>query len=205
VFRKTYTERDNGSFLSLVFKHRRNIVTCQVDTSVARPGQHDPEQSRQETPGHSLRITNERVQKMLISHGVVTDNNSRFAFLSLSNISMQKIRLDIPIEPYLLCMTRFAMNSPEYIKLKNGVVLRDANGNEIVEILCEHDRAKKILEMVAQLCPEAFPQIQPRLDCSDTSEPQQSVSGRAAPKIELSPTVVWEMILKEKKKRSSVD
>ena len=87
---------------------------------------------------------------------------------------MQKIRLDIPIEPYLLCMTRFGINSPEYIKLKNGVVLRDSDGNEIVEILCEHDRAKKILEMTAQLCPEAFPQIKPRIDFSDTSDPQQS-------------------------------
>lgn len=77
---------------------------------------------------------------------------------------MLKIRLDIPIEPYLICMTRFGINSPEYVKLKNGVVLRDTNGNETVEILCDHDRAKKILEMTAQLCPEAFPQIQRRVD-----------------------------------------
>ena len=79
---------------------------------------------------------------------------------------MLKIRLDIPIEPYLFCMTRFGINSPEYVKLKNGVVLRDTNGNETVEILCDHDRAKKILEMTAQLCPEAFPQIQRRVDLS---------------------------------------
>jgi hypothetical protein len=79
---------------------------------------------------------------------------------------MLKIRLDIPIEPYLICMTRFGINSPEYVKLKNGVVLRDTNGNETVEILCDHDRAKKILEMTARLCPEAFPQIQRRVDLS---------------------------------------
>jgi len=79
---------------------------------------------------------------------------------------MLKIRLDIPIEPYLICMTRFGINSPEYVKLKNGVVLRDTNGNETVEILCDHDRAKKILEMTAQLCPEAFRQIQRRVDLS---------------------------------------
>lgn len=79
---------------------------------------------------------------------------------------MLKIRLDIPIEPYLICMTRFGINSPEYVKLKNGVVLRDTNGNETVEILCDRDRAKKILEMTAQLCPEAFPQIQRRVDLS---------------------------------------
>lgn len=73
---------------------------------------------------------------------------------------MFKISLDIPIEAYLICMTRFGINSPEYIKLKNGVVLRDADGNEVVQVLCDRDRAQKILEMTAQLCPEAFPQIQ---------------------------------------------
>ena len=113
---------------------------------------------------------------------------------------MQKIRLDIPIEPYLLCMTRFGINSPEYVKLKNGVVLRDTNGNEIVEILCEHDHAKKILEMTAQLCPEVFPQIQHRLDLP---EPQQSMTIPFVAKVEVPPRVVWEMILKEKKKKAS--
>jgi hypothetical protein len=48
--------------------------------------------------------------------------------------------------------------------LKNGVVSRDTEGNEVVQILCDRERAKKILEMIAQLCPEAFPQIQHRLD-----------------------------------------
>jgi hypothetical protein len=73
---------------------------------------------------------------------------------------MLKLRLDIPIRAYLICMTRLGVNSPEYIKLKNGVVLRDAGGNEVVEILCDDDRAKRILEATAKSCPDAFPQIQ---------------------------------------------
>ena len=77
---------------------------------------------------------------------------------------MLKIRFDIPIETYLICMTRFGINSSEYIRLKNGIVSRDADGHEIVQILCDHDHAKKILEMTAQLCPEAFPQIHHSLD-----------------------------------------
>jgi hypothetical protein len=48
--------------------------------------------------------------------------------------------------------------------LKNGIVSRDSDGHEIVQILCDHDHAKKILEMTAQLCPEAFPQIHHSLD-----------------------------------------
>ena len=113
---------------------------------------------------------------------------------------MLKIRLDIPIEPYLICMTRFGINSPEYVKLKNGVVLRDADGNEIVEILCDQNRAKKILEMTAQLCPEALPQIQHRLDLPDRAEPQPSVPTRATG-ISVPSSVVWQMLLKEKKKK----
>lgn len=77
---------------------------------------------------------------------------------------MLKIRVDIPIEPYLLCMTRFGIHCPESIALKNGVLLRDADGNEVVEILCNQDRAKKILELTAQLCPEALPRIHHHLD-----------------------------------------
>jgi hypothetical protein len=98
-------------------------------------------------------------------------------------------------------MTRFGINSPEYVKLKNGVVLRDPDGHEIVEILCDQSRAKKILEMTAQLCPEALPHIQHRLDLPDRADPQQSVPMRAA-EISIPSTVVWEMLLKEKKKRS---
>jgi hypothetical protein len=77
---------------------------------------------------------------------------------------MVKIRLDIPIESYLLCMTRCGIKSAEYITLKNGIVSRDAGGHEVVEILCDRERAKKILETIAELCPEALPKIQHRLD-----------------------------------------
>ena len=73
---------------------------------------------------------------------------------------MLKIRFDIPIKPYLVCMTRFGINSSEYIRLKNGIASRDADRTN----LCDHDHAKKILEMTAQLCPEAFPQIHHSLD-----------------------------------------
>jgi hypothetical protein len=78
--------------------------------------------------------------------------------------TMVKIRVDIPMEAYLLCVTRCGIKSPEYRMLKNGVVSRDAEGNEVVQILCDHERAKMILEMIAQLCPEALSHIQHRLD-----------------------------------------
>lgn len=77
---------------------------------------------------------------------------------------MVKIRLDIPIEPYLLCTTRCGIKSSEYILLKNGIVSRNDDGHEVVQILCDRDRAKRILEAIAHLCPEALPQIQQHLE-----------------------------------------
>jgi hypothetical protein len=53
--------------------------------------------------------------------------------------------------------------------LKNGVLLRDADGNEVVEILCNQDRAKKILELTAQLCPEACPVFTITSTCRDNA------------------------------------
>jgi hypothetical protein len=46
--------------------------------------------------------------------------------------------------------------------LKNGTLLWDADGNKVVEILCDQNRAKK----TAQLCPEVFARSQHRLKLS---------------------------------------
>ena len=48
--------------------------------------------------------------------------------------------------------------------LKNGIVVRDSEGNEVVQILCDRKGAKMILEMVARSCPEALLHIQHRPD-----------------------------------------
>jgi hypothetical protein len=77
---------------------------------------------------------------------------------------VMKVMLDIPMEPYLLCVTRCGLKAPEYLMLKNGIVVRDAEGKEVVQILCDRQRAKMILEMVAKLCPEALLHIQHRPD-----------------------------------------
>jgi dUTPase len=75
-----------------------------------------------------------------------------------------KVIVEIPMEPYLLCVTRCGFKSPEYLMLKNGIVQRDSDGHEVVQILCTRERAKIILEAVAKVCPEALSSIQHRLD-----------------------------------------
>jgi dUTPase len=75
-----------------------------------------------------------------------------------------KVIVEIPMEAYLLCVTRCGLTSPEYLMLKNGIVQRDSEGNEVVQILCNRERAKVLLETVAKVCPEALLNIQPRPD-----------------------------------------
>jgi hypothetical protein len=48
--------------------------------------------------------------------------------------------------------------------LKNGVVVRDPEGAELVQILCEQERARLIRETVARFCPEALGRIRQTID-----------------------------------------
>ena len=70
-----------------------------------------------------------------------------------------KVLIDIPMESYLLCVTRCGLKSPEYLMLKNGVIERDTEGREIVQILCDRARAKMVLETIVKLCPESLSHI----------------------------------------------
>jgi len=39
--------------------------------------------------------------------------------------------------------------------LKNGLVIRDSEGREATEILCDIDQAKGLRELASQICPDA--------------------------------------------------
>jgi hypothetical protein len=75
-----------------------------------------------------------------------------------------KVIIEIPIECYLLLMTRFGVQCPQYLMLKNGVITHEADDKEVVEVRCDSDCAKLVLEKVANVCPEVLLQIQHRLD-----------------------------------------
>ena len=66
---------------------------------------------------------------------------------------------EIPIEVYHLCLTRFGLRSREYALLQNGVIARDENGNESVQILCDEEAAQLIRTKFNELCPDLVHQI----------------------------------------------
>ena len=65
----------------------------------------------------------------------------------------------IPIEAYNAMLVKCDSTRAEYALLKNGVVTRNREGNEEVEILCDAAGAKRMMEFAATGCPEIIPFI----------------------------------------------
>ena len=70
-----------------------------------------------------------------------------------------KMMVVIPIEAYNAILEKCDSTSPEYSVLKNGVVTRNRQGNEEVEILCDAAGAKRMMDFAATGCPEVIPFI----------------------------------------------
>jgi hypothetical protein len=69
---------------------------------------------------------------------------------------------EIPIELYHLCLTRFGLKSREYSILQNGVIARDENGDEVVQVLCDEEAARLVRKKIAEACPELVGKIKER-------------------------------------------
>ena len=65
----------------------------------------------------------------------------------------------IPMESYRAMLAKCDSTRPEYTLLRNGVVIRNREGNEEVEILCDAAGAKQLMEFASSGCPEIIPFI----------------------------------------------
>ena len=63
--------------------------------------------------------------------------------------------LEIRLEDYHLCVTRFPLNSPEYKHLQNGVQVRNDRGQQVIHVLCDPEMLSAIRQLFAKFCPEA--------------------------------------------------
>jgi hypothetical protein len=68
----------------------------------------------------------------------------------------------LPSEHYDLFVAGCEITSPEYTILKNNIVARHQNSDEqpTVEIMCDMEEAKLLLETARRLYPEAVPFIE---------------------------------------------
>jgi len=73
--------------------------------------------------------------------------------------------IQLPGEHYDLFVAACEITSPEYTILKNNMVARHQNSEEepTVEIICDMDDAKLLLETARRLYPEAVPFIEDAL------------------------------------------
>ena len=52
------------------------------------------------------------------------------------------------------------ISSPEYEMLKNGLITRDGEQRAAVEILCELEDAKRLLDLASRIHPETAPRLE---------------------------------------------
>ena len=74
-----------------------------------------------------------------------------------------KVLVKFPIQIHKGLLDRCSMLSREYLILKNGIVMHDQeenSGEPIVEILCEVERAKFLLDLATLVYPDAAPHIE---------------------------------------------
>jgi len=73
--------------------------------------------------------------------------------------------IQLPPEHYELFAAACEITSPEYTILKNNIAASHQNSEEppTVEILCDMDEAKLLLETAKRLYPEAVPFIEDAL------------------------------------------
>ena len=71
-----------------------------------------------------------------------------------------KILVDIPMDDYNNFVQRCDATRPEYEMLKTGLITRDREKRPAVEILCEVEDAKMILDLASEIYPHAVPHVQ---------------------------------------------
>lgn len=77
-----------------------------------------------------------------------------------------KILVTIPIDRYNGLLVACVPFRSTYLMLKNGLVVRDAEGREAAEILCDLDQAKELRELASQIHPDAALDIEQSIQLS---------------------------------------
>ena len=76
--------------------------------------------------------------------------------------------LEIPIDAYLLCLSRFKIRSDEYIVLRNGITLKSEDRTDVVHIRCLTEKAVNFLNIVSDICPEFADKVRTLPDTPNT-------------------------------------
>jgi hypothetical protein len=86
-------------------------------------------------------------------------------------ITVMKILVDIPMNDYTNFLQRCDASRPEYEMLKNGIITQDREKRPAVEILCDVEDAKMILNLASEVYPYAVAHVR---ECISLARKPQS-------------------------------
>jgi hypothetical protein len=89
-----------------------------------------------------------------------------------------KIFIDIPIDHYHNLLQRCGPAHPEYELLKNGVITRDREKCPAVEILCEPEDARRILDLANAIYPNIAPHLEESISLARQPQCTKASAGR---------------------------
>jgi len=61
---------------------------------------------------------------------------------------------------YDLLLSQLPEESPVYVVLKNGVIVKDSSGHKMLQVLCSADHAKMLSSLAQKICPGAVSAIE---------------------------------------------
>jgi hypothetical protein len=72
----------------------------------------------------------------------------------VNELASDRFRIEMPMHAHARCLAKCDEKSPEYVLLRNGIVLRDVPPKVMVHIRCDADKARAIRRILAKECPE---------------------------------------------------
>jgi hypothetical protein len=83
---------------------------------------------------------------------------AEMAFIA-NDFASGKFLIEIPMNAYVHCLAKLDEKSPEYLLLRNGIVVRDEPHKVMVHICCDADKAREIRRIVAKESPEFLDEL----------------------------------------------
>ena len=87
-----------------------------------------------------------------------------------------KILVDIPMDEYNNFLQRCDATRPEYEMLKNGIITKDREKRPAVEILCEVEDAKLILDLASEVYPHVARHVEESISLARRPKPAESTT-----------------------------
>ena len=77
----------------------------------------------------------------------------------LNELAAERFLIEIPMDAHARCLAKCDEKSPEYVLLRNGIVVRDDPHKVMVNIRCDADKAGLIRRILATECPEFLDEV----------------------------------------------